>query len=152
MATPPQPPRGRWRGDALIWEAAERYLYLRTTDDHRIVVGGEDDDAIIEPDDRARATPDKTRHLVAGLHQLFPDAEASAATAWSGVFGTTEDGLPLIGPVPGRPRVLAAYGYGGNGITFGFLAAELISGLIGGRSAIWFDDFPVDRPLPDALR
>lgn len=152
VATPPQPPRGRWRGDALIWEAAERYLYLRTTDDHRIVVGGEDDDAITEPADRARATPDKTRKLVAGLHRLFPDAEASADIAWSGVFGTTEDGLPLIGPVPGRPRILAAYGYGGNGITFGFLAAELIAGLIGGRRAAWFDDFPVDRPLPGPLR
>lgn len=38
VATPPQPDRGRWRGASLIWEAAERYLYLRTTDDHRIVV------------------------------------------------------------------------------------------------------------------
>jgi glycine/D-amino acid oxidase-like deaminating enzyme len=152
VATPPQPVRGRWRGDALIWEAAERYLYLRTTDDHRIVIGGGDDDAITEPADRANATPDKTRLLLTGLRRLFPDVEALAETAWSGVFGTTADGLPLIGPVPDRPGILAAYGYGGNGITFGFLAAELIAGVIGGRRADWFDDFPVDRPLPEALR
>ena len=49
-------------------------------------------------------------------------------------------------------RILAAYGYGGNGITFGFLAAELIAGVIGGRRAAWYDDFPVSRPLPRALR
>jgi glycine/D-amino acid oxidase-like deaminating enzyme len=152
VATPTQARRSRPRGDALIWEAAERYLYLRTTDDHRIVVGGGDDDAITEPDDRANATPEKTRHLLAGLQRLLPDAEPCAQTAWSGVFGTTADGLPLIGPVPGHPRILAAYGYGGNGITFGFLAAQLIAGLIGGRRADWYDDFPVDRSLPSALR
>lgn len=152
VATPPQPRRGRWRGDALIWEAAERYLYLRTTDDHRIIVGGADDPAIADSDDRAGATPAKTRELLAGLHALFPNAEPSAETAWSGLFGTTADGLPLIGPVPGRPSILAAYGYGGNGITFGFLAAQLIAGLIGGRSAAWYDDFPISRRLPSALR
>jgi glycine/D-amino acid oxidase-like deaminating enzyme len=151
VATPPQPPRGRWSGEAMIWEATESYLYLRTTDDHRIVVGGGDDETIIEPHDRAKATPEKSRLLLAGLSRLFPNAEARAQTSWSGVFGTTADGLPLIGPVPGRPRILAAYGYGGNGITFGFLASELIAGVIGGRHAAWHDDFPVGRPLPKAL-
>jgi glycine/D-amino acid oxidase-like deaminating enzyme len=152
VATPPQPRRVRWQGKALIWEATERYLYLRTTDDHRIVVGGGDDAAISEPDDRAGATPGKSQFLLDGLRRLLPDAEACAETAWSGIFGTTADGLPLIGPVPGHPRILAAYGYGGNGITFGFLAAELIAGVIGGRRAAWYDDFPVDRPLPSALQ
>jgi glycine/D-amino acid oxidase-like deaminating enzyme len=152
VATPPQPRRSCWPGEALIWEASERYLYLRTTSDDRIVVGGGDDDAITEPDDRASATPDKSQFLLAGLHRLLPDAEACAQTAWSGVFGTTADGLPLIGPVPGHPRILAAYGYGGNGITFGFIAAQLIAGMIGGRCAVWYDDFPVGRPLPSALR
>jgi glycine/D-amino acid oxidase-like deaminating enzyme len=152
VATPPQPRRVRWRGEALIWEATEHYLYLRTTDDHRIVVGGGDDEALSKPDDRASATPGKTQFLLAGLHGLLADAEPCAETAWSGVFGMTADGLPLIGPVPGHPRLLAAYGYGGNGITFGFLAAELIAGVIGGRRAAWYDDFPVGRPLPSALK
>jgi len=152
VATAPQPRRVRWRGEALIWEATEHYLYLRTTDDHRIVVGGGDDEAISKPDDRAKATPEKTEFLLAGLSRLLPDAEPCAETAWSGVFGTTADGLPLIGPVPGHPRLLAAYGYGGNGITFGFLAAELIAGVVGGRRAAWYDAFPVGRPCPTALR
>ncbi|SEP19092.1 Glycine/D-amino acid oxidase [Rhodospirillales bacterium URHD0017] len=152
VATPPQPRRGRWRGGALIWEATEHYLDLRTTDDHRIVVGGGDDETINEPDARANATPGKSQFLLAGLRRLFPDIEPCAETAWSGVFGTTADGLPLIGPVPGHPRILAAYGYGGNGITFGFLAAELIAGVIGGRRAAWYDDFPVGRPMPPALK
>ena len=32
--------------------------------------------------------------------------------------------LPLIGPVPGKNGIFAAYGYGGNGITFSYLAAR----------------------------
>lgn len=148
LATPPQPARCRWRDDALIWEASDNYLYLRTTTDHRILVGGADDDTV-DPEQRAAATPAKTELLLRGLQELFPQARAQTDWAWSGAFGTTADGLPLIGQVPGFPRILAAYGYGGNGITFGFLAAELIAGLIGGRAASWYDDFAVARPVPD---
>ena len=94
VATPPQPPRGRPRAKVLIWEATESYLYLRTTDDGRIVVGGGDDERIIEPDDRARATPGKSEFLLSGLRQLLPGVEPCVDMAWSGVFGTTADGLP----------------------------------------------------------
>jgi glycine/D-amino acid oxidase-like deaminating enzyme len=56
--------------------------------------------------------------------------------------------LPLIGEVPGYPRVLAAYGYGGNGITFSFLASRLIGKMIAGEREPWFDDLAIDRPRP----
>ena len=58
---------------------------------------------------------------------------------------TTRDGLPLIGPVPGAKGVYAAYGYGGNGITFSYLAAQLIGDLIAGASSPLLDDFALDR-------
>ena len=97
------------------------------------------------------STPAKTEAILARLKALLPHTDARANLTWSGVFGTTADGLPLIGPCPGHPRVLAAYGYGGNGITFSFIAAHVIAGLIGGRHEIWYDDFLLDRPLPKAL-
>jgi glycine/D-amino acid oxidase-like deaminating enzyme len=43
MATAPQPDR-LWPSRCLIWEASDPYLYLRTTKDGRIVVGGEDEE------------------------------------------------------------------------------------------------------------
>ncbi len=64
---------------------------------------------------------------------------------WAGTFDTTSDGLPLIGPVPGMKGVYAAYGYGGNGITFSFLAAQLIGDLIAGSSRQFLADFALDR-------
>lgn len=148
IATPAQPERARWHDGVLIWEATESYLYARTTRDHRIILGGCDDDQVIEAEQRARVTPEKTDQLLASLRTLYPSADATADVAWSGVFGTTEDGLPLIGAVPGYPRVLAAYGYGGNGITFGFIASRVVAGIVGGRHKDWYDDFRMDRPRP----
>ena len=53
--------------------------------------------------------------------------------------------MPLIGPVPGAKGVYAAYGYGGNGITFSFLAARLIGDLIAGKTSPLLGDFAIDR-------
>jgi glycine/D-amino acid oxidase-like deaminating enzyme len=58
--------------------------------------------------------------------------------AWAGVFGETKDGLPYIGPHPQFPLGLFALGYGGNGITFSLIAAEIIR------------DVLLGRPTPDA--
>jgi glycine/D-amino acid oxidase-like deaminating enzyme len=54
--------------------------------------------------------------------------------AWAGVFGETKDGLPYIGPHQQFPLGLFALGYGGNGITFSLIAAEIIRDALLGRS------------------
>mgnify|MGYP001798163386 CR=1 FL=1 len=53
-------------------------------------------------------------------------AEIETAYHWQWLFATTPDGLPYIGPHRNYPRHLFALGYGGNGMTFGFLAARLL--------------------------
>lgn len=144
IATRPQPPKGLWPGRELVWEAAERYSYARTTTDGRIVFGGEDEE-IVDPLERDALITTKARTLSRKLAELRPDADAEADLAWSGAFGETDDGLPLIGAVPGRPRILAAYGYGGNGITFSFMASRILAQLVLGRSRPWFEAFALDR-------
>ncbi|MGH6644774.1 MAG: NAD(P)/FAD-dependent oxidoreductase, partial [Bradyrhizobium sp.] len=124
IATPPQRPDAVWRDGVLIWEASDAYLYARTTVDNRIVIGGEDDDAITEPADRDARMPEKSRTILKKLKVLCPSADATADFVWSGAFGETRDGLPMIGAVPGHAGLFAAYGYGGNGITFSFLASR----------------------------
>lgn len=150
IATPPQSQGDLWRDGALIWEASENYSYARTTPDNRIIMGGEDDDRAIEPDERDRAMPAKADALLHRLNGLWSHAEPVAEFVWSGTFGTTTDGLPLIGPVPGHPRIHAAYGYGGNGITYGYLASRIIGASIAGSRQPWFDDFAIDRDAPKA--
>jgi glycine/D-amino acid oxidase-like deaminating enzyme len=150
IATPPQNPDALWRDGVLIWEASDDYLYARTTADNRIVIGGEDDDTIIEPEARDALMPEKSAIILKKLQALCPNANATADFVWSGAFGETEDGLPLIGEVPGYPRIHAAYGYGGNGITFSYLASRLIGQMIAGQREPWFDDLAIDRARPVA--
>lgn len=147
IATVPQPPQALWPGAALVWEASRDYCYCRTTPEGRIVFGGEDEN-FADPDRRERLDPAKTEALRARLRALRPGARLELDRAWSGAFGQTADGLPLIGRVPGRPRLLAAYGYGGNGITFSFLASRLLGGLLRGGEERWFRHFAIDRPRP----
>ena len=89
--------------------------------------------------------PAKAKILLDKLHLLWPQAQPFAEYIWSGAFGTTVDGLPLIGPVPGQSRMFAAYGYGGNGITFSYLASRLIGRLLDGQRPRQLDHFALDR-------
>ena len=144
IATAPQP-QNVWNDGALIWEDAKDYLYARTTRAGRIIVGGEDSTDIVEPEARDRLIPEKSRLLAQRLAALWPRANTELEFRWAGTFDTTSDGLPLIGPVPGAGGVYAAYGYGGNGITFSFLAARLIGDLIAGKTSPLLHDFAIDR-------
>lgn len=140
-------PGNLWPEQALIWEASRSYHYARTTADGRIILGGEDDHALIEPAARDNATPAKVRALKDYLKLLWPHASSHVAFSWSGAFDTTQDGLPLIGTVPGCKNIYAAFGYGGNGITFSFLAAELLTTLLAGGSSALLDDLAIDRDI-----
>jgi glycine/D-amino acid oxidase-like deaminating enzyme len=147
IETVPQPPGTLWPDEVLIWEASESYIYARTTRDGRIIIGG-DDEAMTDPDARNAAIAAKSARLQRELAKLWPAADTTVARAWAGVFGETSDGLPLIGPIPGMPRIFAAYGYGGNGITFSYMASRIIGRLIGGNNQSWFAHFALDRPNP----
>ncbi len=144
VATRPQP-QNLWKDRALIWEDSKDYLYARTTSSGRIIIGGEDSEDIIEPEARDGMIPEKSRRLTEKLAALWPNADRDIEFCWAGTFDTTSDGLPLIGPVPGSAGVYAAYGYGGNGITFSFLAAQLIGDLIAGSRSPLLGDFALDR-------
>ncbi len=144
IATTPQP-QNIWKDAALIWENSKDYLYARTTRAGRIIIGGEDSEDVIEPNARDRLIPEKSRLLAQKLAVLWPVANTEIEFRWSGTFDTTRDGLPLIGPVPGHKGVYAAYGYGGNGITFSFMAAQLIGDLIAGATSPLLRDFALDR-------
>ncbi|OWO93553.1 N-acetylglucosamine-1-phosphate uridyltransferase [Rhizobium esperanzae] len=151
LATVPQDPARLWRDRTLIWENSHPYLYMRTTADNRIVAGGEDD-GTTDPAGRNHKLPAKISAIREKMKRLWPAADTRVAHAWGGTFGETADGLPLIGPMPGVAHVFAAYGYGGNGITFSYLAAQMIGAMIAGIHRDWFEDFALDREGPGLRR
>jgi glycine/D-amino acid oxidase-like deaminating enzyme len=124
---------GAWRDRAHVWETARPYVYLRTTDDRRVMIGGEDEPFSTRHESLRRLAR-KTRTLADRGAALFPSLPLEAAYSWSGVFSTTKDGLPYIGGAPDHPHAWFALGYGGNGITFAMTAADLIRDGWRGRS------------------
>jgi glycine/D-amino acid oxidase-like deaminating enzyme len=116
----------------LIWEDDKPYLYARSLSDGRLLIGGEDErsespalrDALIEK---------KARTIAEKFQALMPSVKIEPQYRWAGTFGTTRDGLAYAGESPEYPGVLFALAFGGNGMTFGVLIAELIASILDGR-------------------
>ena len=118
-----------WYKNALIWETKTPYLYMRTTSDSRIIVGGRDDE-MQDSRKRKKRLPRKAMKLAEDFHQLMPHLFFHTDFAWAGTFGSTTDSLPYIGSIRQMPRTFFALGFGGNGITFSILAADILLSLI----------------------
>ena len=117
--------------DILVWDTNDPYLYMRTTDDGRILVGGEDDDykdTIMQQDIKEK----KSLLLQKKLKKLMPTLNFIEDISWGGVFGTTKDGLPYIGPSPEFKNCLFVLGFGGNGISFSAQGMKIIPDLLAG--------------------
>ena len=121
-----------WNSDWMLWEAQTPYLYLRCTDDNRILVGGEDD-SFHNPGRRDRSIQDKAQVIHAKTQKLIPELQWEIEFAWGGTFGSTKDGLAYVGKSPEYPGCFFTLGFGGNGITFSVIATKLISEMIRGQ-------------------
>lgn len=130
IATRPQR-RALWPTECMIWEASDPYLYLRTTPDGRVLCGGADE-AFSDADTRDALSPRKFALLQRRLTRLFPHLDPEPDFAWSGSFGSSASGTPIIGRIPGKKRLYAVLGCGGNGITFSMLAAQVLTSQIQG--------------------
>ena len=110
----------------LVWETARPYLYLRSTSDNRLLVGGNDDRTDL-PWRRDARVDKKSRQLHQRVQAMFPALRLEPAFAWAGTFAETEDGLPFFGPHPQYgPRLHFAMAYGGNGITYSMIGAGML--------------------------
>lgn len=132
-----------WPDECLIWETARPYLYLRTTPDRRLIAGGAD---IPFRNEQLRDAirPKRIAEIERRVRTMFPRIPFVVDYSWAGTFGETADGLPFIGEHPDRPGLMFALCYGGNGITFSVLAAEIIGDDVQGKthplsSAVGFD-------------
>jgi glycine/D-amino acid oxidase-like deaminating enzyme len=132
LATEPLTEFPGWWERCLIWETSRPYIYLRTTDDDRALVGGADD-PFRNPARRDRLVNRKTDQLAKRFAEMFPAIELEVAYRWAGTFGETKDGLPYIGQIRQMPHCHFALGFGGNGITYSLIAAEIIRDALLGR-------------------
>ncbi len=115
----------------LFWDASHPYHYSRPHNgiwliggsDHKTGHEGEDDGAFARLEDYARS-----RFSV-----------SSIPFHWSGQILETVDGLPYIGLNASSENVYVATGFSGNGISYGTLAAMIISDEIREETRRWTD-------------
>ena len=119
-------------GQVLIWETSRPYLYVRSTPDGRVMIGGEDE-PFADASKRDALIDSKAARLIARAEALLPGRAFTPDCAWAGTFAETPDGLPYVGRVPHLPGVFASLAYGGNGITFGLIASEILAALCRGE-------------------
>ena len=116
----------------LVWNTAEPYIYMRTTDDNRILIGGEDEE-FVDAQKRDSLLLDKEKKLVKKLDKYLPENNFRTDFVWAGTFGETKDGLPYIGEHPNFPSAYFVLGFGGNGITFSVIGMEMASDFLKGK-------------------
>ena len=117
----------------MIWEASDPYLYMRTTADGRVICGGEDEE--FADDEKRDALIDRKAIAIGRkLERLFPQLDVTPEFQWAGSFGTTDTGLPLIGAIPRKKNCWVVLGFGGNGITYSRIAADIIAAALAGKS------------------
>jgi gamma-glutamylputrescine oxidase len=107
--------------------------YWQQLPDGRLVIGGRRD---IDLDGEATAEEATTPEIQSALETLIRElvGRLPAIThRWSGIFGTSPDRLPFVGPAPGQDRVWVSRGDSGHGNVLGLACGELVAKAILGR-------------------
>jgi glycine/D-amino acid oxidase-like deaminating enzyme len=134
----------QYLSQTILWTTDSPYLYLRSTPDNRILIGGEDE-PFRDPGTRDKLIEKKENSLLKKMRVMLPDIGISPDFSWAGTFGITHDALPYIGPHKDFPKSLFVLGYGGNGITFSVLAMKIISDVLAGRDNKFLDYLKFNR-------
>ena len=130
--------------DTLIWDTANPYIYMRTTDDKRLLVGGEDINYKYGPISE-KVKNRKSAKLIKKLNKLFPEINFIEDYVWTGAFGVTKDGLPFIGTHPDFKNAIFVLGLGGNGITFSVQGMDLVLKVLSGYTDSLLHYYRFDR-------
>ena len=118
--------RGHRAPSIMAWDTDRPYHYVRWTEEGRVLVGGEDTPHRSKKGSRRRIAKARAC-LRAYLAQIYPTLpEDVIEYGWEGLFAETPDGLPYVGEHSRYPRHLFALGYGGNGMTASFPAAQTL--------------------------
>lgn len=110
----------------LVWNTDDPYLYMRTTDDGRLLIGGGDED-FYGAEKRDALLDKKEKEILKNLKKIKPDFHFYSDFVWAGTFGETKDGLPYIGEHKNFRNSYFVLGFGGNGITFSAVGMEMVS-------------------------
>jgi glycine oxidase len=136
MPVPVEPLRGqllrlKLEGPPLAYCVMYGDHYVLSKLDGLITAGTTEEPVGFDPS----TTPEARDFILAGVLRLVPAlADARLVSHTACLRPLAADDRPILGPVPGRERVLLATGHGRNGILMGPYSGRLIADLITGRT------------------
>jgi gamma-glutamylputrescine oxidase len=133
LAVPISPVRAQMAATAPVPPSIARPVYAewgnrywRQRDDGTVLVGGFRHRALAEEVGyNISATAAVQAHIDAQIEQLVPGA--AVTHRWAGTMGFSEDGLPLVGLMPGVRRIHVCAGFTGHGMGFAVKAASALT-------------------------
>ncbi|RXK86916.1 FAD-dependent oxidoreductase [Filimonas effusa] len=114
----------------LSYDMYDPYHYYRTqhVNGHDYLIAGGEDHGTGKEEDTNRCL----LHLESHIRKHFKVKEINYR--WSSQYFEPADGLPYIGYLPGQQdNIYVATGYGGNGMVYSHVAAQLLKGIIMGE-------------------
>lgn len=135
------------RGQVVVTDPLERLLfdrphyarhgydYWQQTPDRRLVAGGRRDAALALENTSEEVTTEAIQRKLDAFAADLAGEPVRITHRWAGIWGTTPDALPLVGPVPEQPSRWVALGYSGHGNVLGFAAGDLVARAIRGERA-----------------
>ena len=91
----------------------------------------------------------RVQGIIKAACRVFPDLrqeEFEGVRRWSGLRPCSPDGLPYLGRVEGREKVLVASGHAMLGLSLGPITGKLVSEIVAGRApTIPVEQLAVDR-------
>lgn len=122
--------------------ARDGYDYWQQLPDGRLVVGGKRDASFETENTSVEETTELVQERLEAFVVELLGRLPRITHRWAGIWGTTRDGLPLVGRVPGRDGVWVAGGYSGHGNVLGLACGDLVARAIAGDAPAelaWFD-------------
>ena len=127
--------------------ARHGFDYWQQLPDGRLLAGGRRDTTLEAENTNVEETTELIQARIEELVRELLGRLPRITHRWAGLFGTTADRLPLVGPVRGDEGVWVAAGYSGHGNVMGLACGELVAQAILGRPAPELEFFDPARPL-----
>jgi sarcosine oxidase subunit beta len=80
------------------------------------------------------------------MHRVPVLAEAGIMDAWAGLYDTTPDDNPILGPIPGVEGFLCAAGFSGHGFMHSPMTGQLMAEfIVNGRPSLDITELSIER-------
>ncbi|KYG29583.1 NAD(P)/FAD-dependent oxidoreductase [Alkalihalobacillus trypoxylicola] len=126
VTTEPVEDLSAWYNRTLLWETARPYLFMRTTKDNRIILGGLDENTT-KPEDRDSKLIHKRDKLIEEFQYMFPTIKVKPQFSLAAFYGGSVDGVPIIGQYEKYPNSYFLFAFGDNGTVYSQLLSKLIA-------------------------